>query len=135
MEPTPQPPTSPTTVFIPPPPTPGMFGTKVPSSVTFLVGILLFLLPFAEIKCGGTKIMSNTGLNIATGGKWKMESSGLWGKDKETELNSDTDKKKMGNAQYFAIAAAALALLGLLLSFANAKSAGLGGIITGVLSA
>lgn len=29
---------------------PGMFGTKMPSSIAFAVGILLFLLPFAAIK-------------------------------------------------------------------------------------
>jgi hypothetical protein len=42
---------------------------------------------------------------------------------------------KAGNSQIFAIAAAALALLGLLLSLANAKAGGVGGMVTGVLSA
>ena len=30
----------------------GLFGTKIPSSIAFLLAILLFLLPFAEIQRG-----------------------------------------------------------------------------------
>jgi hypothetical protein len=113
-----------------------MFGTKIPSSVAFVIAVLLFLLPFSEIKCGGTKLMSNTGLNIATGGKWKVESGGLTsGNDQEAELKSKTEKDKMGNAQYFAIAALGLGILGLLFSFSNTRTAGSTGILTGVLSA
>ena len=135
MEPTSQPSAQSTTTVTTPIPSPGIFGTKIPSSVAFVAGVLLFLLPFAEIKCGGTKMMSNTGLNIAIGGKWKVESGGLTGKDQETELKSKADKDKMGNARYFAIAALGLGILGLLLSFTNGKTAGSTGILTGVLSA
>ena len=134
MEPTPQPPVQPPTTFSTPTPAPGMFGTKIPSSVAFVVAVLLFLLPFAEIKCGGTKMMSNSGLNIATGGKWKVESN-LTNNDQQAELKSKTEKDKMGNAQYFAIAALGLGILGLLFSFSNTRTAGSTGILTGVLSA
>jgi hypothetical protein len=133
MDQIPQPPTQPPSFSTPAPP-PGMFGTKIPSSIAFVVGILLFLLPFAEIKCSGTKMMSNTGLNIATGGKWKAE-SGLTNNDQEAELKSKTEKDKMGNAQYFAIAALGLGILGLLFSFSNTRTAGSTGILMGVLSA
>ena len=134
MEPTPQPPTQPTVISTPTA-APGMFGTKIPSSVAFLVAILLFLLPFAEIKCSGTKMMSNTGLNIATGANWKADTGGLnAGNDQEAELKSKA-KDKMGNAQYFAIAALGLGILGLLFSFSNTRTAGSAGILTGILSA
>ena len=49
----------------------GLFGTKIPASAAFLVGILLFLLPFAEVKCNGETVASNTGIGIAMGKDWK----------------------------------------------------------------
>src|SRR3954471_14062422 len=48
-----------------------LFGTKIPSSIAFLLAILLFLLPFAEIRCNGAAVANNTGLGIATGTEWK----------------------------------------------------------------
>lgn len=45
------------------------------------------------------------------------------------------NKEKEGFTQYFAIAALALALLGLLVSFSNAKAGGTAGVVTGFLSA
>ncbi len=53
------------------PPPAGLLGTKIPSSIAFLLAILLFLLPFAEIRCNGTAVANNTGLGIATGQEWK----------------------------------------------------------------
>ena len=35
---------------------PGMFGTGIPSTVAFAVGVLLFFLPFMEIKCGNSTL-------------------------------------------------------------------------------
>ena len=52
-------------------PSPGVFGTKIPSSSAFLLAIVLFLLPFAEIRCNGAAVANNTGLGIATGAEWK----------------------------------------------------------------
>jgi hypothetical protein len=136
MEPTPQPPTPPTTVVTPPPPQPGMFGTKVPSSVTFLVGILLFLLPFAEIKCGGTVIAKNTGLGIAMGKEWQSVSSkSMFGVNDNDDKGMETNGKKKQDPNMYAIIALGLAVLGLLLSFTNAKAAIGSAILTGVLSA
>ena len=45
----------------------GLFGTKIPSNIAFPLAILLFLLPFAEIRCNGTGVASNTGLGIVNG--------------------------------------------------------------------
>ncbi|HVT85574.1 MAG TPA: hypothetical protein VHD35_10245 [Chitinophagaceae bacterium] len=109
----------------------GIFGTKIPSSVAFAVGILLFLLPFSEIKCNQTVFANKSGLGFVMGSDWKAVSN--FG-DKEN-TTTKTNKEKEGNTQYFAIAALALAMLGLLLSFSNAKSGGMGGVVTGVLSA
>ena len=42
--------------YAPSPANRGMFGTSVPSSVAFVVAILMFLLPFSDIKCGGLSL-------------------------------------------------------------------------------
>jgi hypothetical protein len=113
----------------------GMFGGRIPSSVAFAVGILLFLLPFAEIKCGSSTIANQSGLGFAMGKEWKTAgSNGMFG-DELTKSSSSLDKGEKGNTQIFAIAALALGVLGLLLSFANAKTGGGTGIFTGILSA
>ncbi len=114
-------------------PPPGMFGTKVPSSIAFLVGLLVFLLPFSEIRCGGTKIMTKSGLDYALGNDWKPVAGGLGGGDMQKK-SMDAGKEQKGNTQYFIIGAFALGLLGLLLCFGSARAAG-GGLVTGILGA
>ena len=86
-------------------PQPGMFGTKVPSSIAFLVGILVFLLPFTEIRCGGTKLMQKSGLDFAMGNEWKTVAGALPGSN-NTDLSDKTmsaGKEQSGNTQYFII--------------------------------
>src|SRR5215203_3077959 len=72
----------------------GVLGTKIPSTVVFTLGVLLFFMPFAEIKCkqnsnadfgglkmdfgGGMKI-SNSGFGLAIGKQWDMKMEGLGG--------------------------------------------------------
>ncbi len=125
----------------PPPPiasaTQGIFGTKIPSSLAFTIGILLFLLPFADLKCNGNKLATQTGLGFVMGNEWKeaiYDSNGILGKNenKSSGMDSDKDKKE---GQIYAVVALGLALLGLLLSFADAKLGGTTGILTGILSA
>lgn len=112
---------------------PGLFGTRIPSTIAFIVGILLFLLPFSEIKCNNSVLANKTGLGFALGSNWKTVSTGL-GND-SNEVTKKTSKEKEGYAQYLAIAALAFGVIGLLLSSSNAKGGGSGGVVTGVLSA
>jgi hypothetical protein len=115
-------------------PAPGVFGTKIPSSVAFAVGILLFLLPFAEIKCNNATLMQNSGLGIAMGSEWKMsEKSMLGALGGEGNTSPIADKKKDPN--FYAIAALALGLIGLILSLLNARTAAGSAMVSGVLSA
>lgn len=113
---------------------PGLFGTGIPSTVAFAAGILLFLLPFTEIKCNQTVFANKSGLGFVLGSEWKTVSN-LGGNETSKTLTNKTNSEKEGNSQYFAIAALALGVLGLLLSFSNARDGGIGGVITGVLSA
>ena len=123
-----------TTTSAPASAAPGMFGTKIPSAVAFAVGILLFLLPFAEIRCGGTKLATKSGLDFALDNNWKTVGGGMFGKNDMQEKTMSAGKEQKGNTQYFIIGALALGVIGLLLTFAGAK-AGAGGIATGILSA
>ncbi|HMK27792.1 MAG TPA: hypothetical protein VK483_17295 [Chitinophagaceae bacterium] len=128
--------TTTTTTSAPVSAAPGMFGTKIPSSVAFAVGILLFFLPFSEIRCGGSPFMNQTGKGFILNENWKPTgTAGMLGNDSMKESTSKVTGEKAGNSQIFAIAAAGLALLGFLLSFANAKTGGGGGMVTGILSA
>lgn len=117
--------------------TPGIFGTKIPSNVAFVVGILLFFLPFADIKCGNTKLATQTGLGFVMGNEWKesiSKSDNMFGntENKSSGMDNSKDKKE---GQIYALVAIGLAVLGLLLSFADAKLGGTAGILTGILSA
>jgi hypothetical protein len=114
---------------------PGMFGTKIPSAVAFAAGILLFLLPFAEIRCGGATIATKSGLDFVIDNKWKTPSSSMFGKNEMKDKAMSAGKEQKGNTQYFIIAALALGIIGLGLSFAGAKGGTTGGIATGILSA
>lgn len=122
------------TTYTSKPPAPGMFGTKIPSSVAFAIGILLFLLPFSEIRCGGTKIMTKSGLDYALGKEWKTVAGGLGSGDVQ-DKSMDVGKEQKGNTQYFIIAALALGVFGFLLSFGTARTGGSGGMVAGVLAA
>jgi hypothetical protein len=122
-------------IYAPASAAPGMFGTKIPSAVAFGIGILLFFLPFAELKCNGTAFANKSGLNYALGKDWKMISTSMLDNKDTKSTSTSTDKMQKGYTQYFAMAALALAVLGLGLAFTNAKTGGSGGLVAGILSA
>lgn len=126
-----QPATAP--VYQPGPPPPGVFGTKIPSTVTFAVAVLLFLMPFIDIKCNNMSLQTVSGVELATGFKLK-ESSGASSFMDETvsKTATKTDKK---DPNLYAMVALGLGVLGLLLSFTNAKAAIGGAMVTGIASA
>ena len=123
---------------IPPPPplasapSYGVFGTKIPSGVAFAVGILLFLLPFAEVKCNGNSIARNTGLGIVTGKEWKSTEN-LFGEEVGATTKTEGNQKTDPNA--YAIIALALCVIGLALSMTNARAAIGSALLSGILSA
>jgi hypothetical protein len=119
--------------YVPTSSTPGMFGTKIPTSVAFVVGILLFFLPFTEIKSGAMKMATKSGLDYALGNAWKPVGGGL-GTVQVNRTVVNTGKEEPGNTRYFIWAAAGLALLGLLLSFSNQKTAGSAGLASGIFA-
>jgi hypothetical protein len=118
---------------------PEVLGTKIPATVVFAIGILLFLMPFAELKCnkssedtniggfkldlGGQVTISNTGLGLAIGKEWDTKMDGLGGL-LSGEKNSFKKDQPKQDPNYYAIAALALGIIGLafcLLKFAGAN--------------
>jgi len=112
---------------------PGIFGGKIPSGVAFALAILLFALPFSEIKCGSNALTNKSGLNFALGKDWTA--AGGYGKEFMGKMTSKTTGKKEGNTQIFAIAALGLGVLGLLLCLAGSKAGASGAMVAAVLAA
>jgi len=109
------------------------------STVAFAIGILLFLLPFAQLKCGSVTLAENSGIGIALGSQWKIammggandllnESGKLTKKDKENPL-------KGGGPNIFAIVALVMAAAGLGFALSNQKYRAMIGLCTGILAA
>lgn len=117
----------------PPTPTasPGIFGTKIPASIAFLAGVLLFLLPFAEVRCNGTPLANNTGLGIAMGSEWRPVDTNL----RENDGTADDFKSEKQDPNVFAIAGLALGVIGLLIVFLDVKGSKKAGLLLGLLSA
>jgi heme/copper-type cytochrome/quinol oxidase subunit 4 len=93
------------------------------TTISFAVAILLFLLPFAEVKCNGSTLMSNTGIGIATGGKWRTVADagkGLFGGDTNKSSSSVSQDEKQPPNKY-AIAALVLGIIGLIVTFLKFK--------------
>jgi hypothetical protein len=117
---------------------PGLFGTKIPAGTAFVLAVLLFLLPFAEVKCNGTPIANNTGLGIAIGSEWKeVMSKSIFG----NEFNHNSESTDQGNdhkkqdPNKFAIAALALGIIGVLIALLVPKGGGVINVLVGVLAA
>ncbi len=133
--------TTTTTTYAPPPPSRGMFGTKIPSTIAFAVGILLFLMPFVDIKCNNMSLQQVSGLQLATGFKMKNSSSdNPFLNDIKTDkvdegITKTTTKSDSKDPNMYAMIALGLGVLGLFLSFTNAKAAIGGAMVTGIGSA
>ncbi len=117
----------------------GIFGTKIPSSVAFGIGVLLFFMPFLDIRCNSMILQKVSGVQLATGFQIKSPGSdntvigGLENmNENDTKLTTKGEKKE---PNLLALAALVLGVAGLVLSLLNAKTGGSGGMITGILAA
>lgn len=132
--------TTTTTTTIPPvytAPPGGMFGSKVPSVAGFAVGVLLFLMPFIDIKCNGVSLQQVKGFELATGFEMKKTSTNPYLDDiktdgVDTEIKKATTGSDKKEANLYAMIALGLGVLGLILSFTNVRAAVGGAAIAGV---
>ena len=96
------------------------------SSVSFIVAVLLFLLPFVEIKCNDQPFASNTGIGLAFGTDYKttgqMKSLENPFGMKSSEKGKVVTEKEKGKMYVSALIALILGALGFFLSLANAKN-------------
>jgi hypothetical protein len=114
----------------------GLFGTKIPSSVAFLLAILLSLLPFAEIRCNGAAVANNTGLGIATGQEWKeVVTRNIFGNGFQNNPSASESKMQKQDPNIFAIASLALGVIGVLIAFLTPKGGGRFNLFVGALAA
>lgn len=120
---------------------PGIFGTKIPSAVAFAVAVLLFFMPFVDIKCNNMSLQTVSGIQLATGFKMNNNSSDnsflndLKPGNVDETITKTTTKTDKKEPNLYALVALGLGVLGLLVSFTNAKAGGAGGLVTGILSA
>jgi len=118
-------------------PLPGIFGTKIPASVAFGIGVLLFFMPFIDIKCNNMTLQTVTGAQLATGFEIKGPGSdnSLVGsfEKMDTDANKMNRKGEKKEANMFALAALGLGIIGLVLSLIDKKGVIAGGVITGIL--
>jgi hypothetical protein len=125
-----------TTTISSTPPSARLLGTKIPSGFAFLLAILLFLLPFAEIRCNGAAVANNTGLGIATGTEWKeVVSKNIFGDEFQSNPSSNESKVQKQDPNIFAIAALALGVIGVLIAFLTPKGGGRFNLFVGALAA
>ena len=115
-----------------------IFTTKIPGAVAFGVGILLFFMPFVDIKCNSMTLQKVTGVQLATGFEIKGPGSDntLVGdfdrmNDKNVEANVREGKN---DPNMFALIALALGVAAFVLSLIDGKRTLTTGVIAGALS-
>jgi hypothetical protein len=117
---------------------PGIFATKIPSAVTFGVGILLFFMPFVDIRCNSITLQKVTGVELATGFEIKGPGSDdtvVGDFERMNDKKADADLREGKNdPNMFALIALAMGVLAFIFSLFITKSALTGAVITGALS-
>ncbi len=94
------------------------FRKKYVTTWAFAMALLLFLLPFSQVRCGSATLAENSGLGIALGWQWKIamlgSSNELLKAIKKDEPGNKNQLKERPNV--FAIVALLAGLVGLVMS-------------------
>ena len=92
---------------------------------TFLVSVLLFLLPFVEIRCNGATMAENSGVGLAIGRDFKEAGQMKSMKDSFESESQTTSKVSRGSGELFegALLALALALAAAIVAFISNRTA------------
>ena len=102
------------------------------TSIPFVIGVLLFLAPFIDIRCNNVSLQQVNGISLATGFEIKTNSNSLL--DRLGSDNSDITKNKNGkrDGNIYALVALILGTAGLIVSFLKMKERRILGVIAGV---
>lgn len=93
------------------------FRMRYTSTVTLALGILLFFLPFVQVKCGPSVLAENSGMGIALGRPWKLGSLGSAFSMMDKEKNPLSRERALKDKpNVFALLALAAVLAGLAVS-------------------
>jgi hypothetical protein len=111
-----------------------LFQGRYTSSVAFLVGLLLFFLPFVVIKCNNTPYAENTGLGLAFGTNYNVTAQ----KDLPDILQNKNDKavikeEEKGKLYVLALAALLAGVVGLGFSLSRTRTASSVSMLMGIL--
>lgn len=93
-------------------------------TLSFLIAVLLFFLPFAEFKCVNETITHNTGIGIVLGQSWKAATSASYEKEVTEKLMMLKDKEKdilKDPPNIFAIVAFVAGLAGIAFAFTRVQ--------------
>lgn len=98
------------------------YATPRLTTISFAAGVLLFLLPFAEIRCNGASFAQISGLNMVTGSAPKMSGDLENLTQSLGRLDNSTIKTEKGKGEGKSYAFAVIALL-----------LGIGGLVVSLL--
>jgi hypothetical protein len=113
-----------------------VFRGRYSGSVAFLVGLLLFFLPFVVIKCNNNPYAENTGLGLAFGTNYQVTAQkqlpDILQNNKGKEVNKEEEKGKL---YVMALVALLAGVAGLLFSLSKTRSSSSVSSLMGVLAA
>jgi hypothetical protein len=115
------------------------FRKRHTSTIAFAVGLLLFLLPFVEIRCNNMPMAKNTGLGIVMGSEWKSSIYSGWEEQMKSlssqagTINKNKDLSYSPNI--FLIVGLVAGVAGILVAFSNSKHRSIVSMCMGILAA
>lgn len=110
------------------------FRKRHTSTAAYLAAILLFFLPFVQIKCNDRPFAENTGIGLAFGRDYKV-SSGWQDQFGGTSGTTSKTTKESGQLYVLALLALIAGIAGLLLSLTLGRKAAVTNMILGSLAA
>ena len=114
------------------------FRKRYNTTVAFALGVLLFFLPFAQLKCGSVIIAENTGIGLASGSQWKItmigDNTDLFKNINSSKSNGEREPIKT-SPDWFLLLSLAMAAAGIILSISNWKTKSIATMSAGILAA
>jgi len=115
----------------------GFWGTKIPGTVAFGLALLLFFMPFLEIKCNSITLQKVSGAQLATGFEIKgpgSDDSVVGSFDKmNTDHSRVSHSRGKNDPNVFALLSLVLGVVGFVMSLIDKKGALTSGVISGIL--